>query len=328
MTTWLKRRRDPAHEVEQEEREPPDPVLDVVAEDPQEQHVAEQVQPAAVQEHAGDHPEHRLPEVVTRFERRRDVRRHRPPAVEEPLEAGIPVGGRDRQLDREGGHAQADQREGDDRCPAGRVAIAERDHLLAAGDEPGDPEAPGDADPDGAVPAGWSTARSMPVALSQTRASGSVSTPGSTYNAAQVVPARGPGAEPVLAEEGTVHLRQRDHPLVGAVVPVDRAGPPIRARGDDPVGGLRPQDRVARRRGCPAGAVAAHESQELAAVGQPHVAVDVDGGDAAHVASRGEPEVRRLAGSRRHRRPVSSAGPAAGTGRRRTGCTGSARSRG
>ena len=42
-----------AEQVEAEEPEPPEAVLDVVAEDPQVQHVAEQVQPAAVQELAG-----------------------------------------------------------------------------------------------------------------------------------------------------------------------------------------------------------------------------------------------------------------------------------
>ena len=41
------RRGDAADQVEGEEREPTHPVLDVVAEDPQEQHVAEQVEPAA-----------------------------------------------------------------------------------------------------------------------------------------------------------------------------------------------------------------------------------------------------------------------------------------
>ena len=60
------RRRDTADEVEQQERDRAEPILDVVPEDPQEEHVAEQVQPAAVQEHAREHPDRRLAEVVRR----------------------------------------------------------------------------------------------------------------------------------------------------------------------------------------------------------------------------------------------------------------------
>src|SRR3954451_8571214 len=41
-----------AEDVEEEEAEPAEAVLDVVAEDPQVQHVADQVDPAAVEEHA------------------------------------------------------------------------------------------------------------------------------------------------------------------------------------------------------------------------------------------------------------------------------------
>ena len=43
---------DAPHQVERQEPRPPEPVLDVVPEDPQEQHVPEQVQPAAVEEEA------------------------------------------------------------------------------------------------------------------------------------------------------------------------------------------------------------------------------------------------------------------------------------
>src|SRR4029079_5941160 len=82
------RRCDAADEVEDEERDPAKAILDVVAEDPQVQHVAEDVQPATVQEHAGDHPERRPAEVVAGLEGGRDPRRDRAPLVEEALEGG------------------------------------------------------------------------------------------------------------------------------------------------------------------------------------------------------------------------------------------------
>ena len=45
------RRHEPAQQIEDEEAPGPHAVLDVVPEHPEEQHVAEQVPPAAVQEH-------------------------------------------------------------------------------------------------------------------------------------------------------------------------------------------------------------------------------------------------------------------------------------
>ena len=75
-----------AGDVEQQERDRAQPVLDVVAEDPEEQHVAEQVQPAAVEEHAGEHPEHRVAGEVAGPERVVDVGGDGGPLLEEPLE--------------------------------------------------------------------------------------------------------------------------------------------------------------------------------------------------------------------------------------------------
>ena len=49
------RRRDSAYDVEQGEATVPHGVLDVVAEDPEIEHVADQVHPAAVQEHGREH---------------------------------------------------------------------------------------------------------------------------------------------------------------------------------------------------------------------------------------------------------------------------------
>ena len=50
IATWVEAGDDAADQVEQQEADPPEAVLDVVAEDPQEQQVAQEVQPAAVQE--------------------------------------------------------------------------------------------------------------------------------------------------------------------------------------------------------------------------------------------------------------------------------------
>ncbi len=47
-------RHDPGHQIEQGIAEAPQPVLDVVAEDPEEPHVAENVQPPRVEEHRGE----------------------------------------------------------------------------------------------------------------------------------------------------------------------------------------------------------------------------------------------------------------------------------
>ena len=51
------RRRDPTDQIEHQERDAPELVFDVVAEDPEEQHVAEDVQDRAVQEHGEHDPE-------------------------------------------------------------------------------------------------------------------------------------------------------------------------------------------------------------------------------------------------------------------------------
>src|SRR5262245_5913263 len=48
------RREDPAHQVEHDEAEMAHGILDIVAEHPKEQHVAEEMNPAAVQEHVGE----------------------------------------------------------------------------------------------------------------------------------------------------------------------------------------------------------------------------------------------------------------------------------
>ena len=69
-----------AEQVEAEEPGPPEAVLDVVAEDPQVEHVAEQVQPAAVQELAGDQRRRLARQVVAARPGRGQVGRDDAPA--------------------------------------------------------------------------------------------------------------------------------------------------------------------------------------------------------------------------------------------------------
>ena len=54
---WSSAGEDPAHQIEHDEAHMAHGVLDIVAEHPEEQHVAEQMDPAAVQEHVGDQRE-------------------------------------------------------------------------------------------------------------------------------------------------------------------------------------------------------------------------------------------------------------------------------
>ena len=61
-------RREPAREVEQHEPQVPEAMLDVVAENPEEQHVAAEVPPPAVQEHRG---QERRP--VRKWDERRQI---------------------------------------------------------------------------------------------------------------------------------------------------------------------------------------------------------------------------------------------------------------
>ena len=70
-------------------------------------------------------------------------------------------------------------------------------------------------------------------------------------------------------------------------------GPALRPRPDQPVGRRLAEDVVARVRRLPAGRVAVDDAQELAAVGQPDVAVDVERADPADVPRRAEPLRRR-----------------------------------
>ena len=112
------RRRDAAEQIEDQELHVPEAVLDVVAEDPQVQHVAAEVQPAAVHEHGGENGRDVGPRMV------REAPRHEGPFVDE-LVAVL-------QLQEEDQHVDGNEDVGDvrRRAPQG-VVIADRKHLSA-----------------------------------------------------------------------------------------------------------------------------------------------------------------------------------------------------
>ena len=112
------RRRESAGEVKDQIAEPPKCVLDVLTEDRQEQHVAEDVIPAGVHEHGRDPADTpRYAQVAGAIDIARIKRRS--------VNRRIPIRQLVEQKDRE---VRDDQRDVDDREPAGRNAIGERDH--------------------------------------------------------------------------------------------------------------------------------------------------------------------------------------------------------
>src|SRR5206468_1951635 len=148
-----------AEQVEGDEAGPPEPILDVVAEDPQVEHVADQVDPAAVQEHARDDRDELVRQAiqVARREGRREVTRDERPVVEQALEGRVAHGRLRSELVAEGDHAEDDQPDRHDRKSPRRVGVAEGDHVPGdafadgfgepGGREPGTPEADGAGDP-------------------------------------------------------------------------------------------------------------------------------------------------------------------------------------
>ncbi len=95
-------------------------VLDVVAEDPEKEHVPEQMAPARVHEHAGEHGLEAEDRIVE------EARRHQGPhAGLEPARPGGGAQGR-RRLDDEESDVRSDQRVVDEREDARRETIADR----------------------------------------------------------------------------------------------------------------------------------------------------------------------------------------------------------
>src|SRR5439155_7264434 len=105
-------RRATAEEIEEEITQVPEPVLDVVPEDVEVEHVAEDMEPAPVQEHAGQ-------EV-----HEREVARHQAPAHDERV--GLTPAERDLVAE----HEQVARDDGvvDDRHATRRDGVAKRDH--------------------------------------------------------------------------------------------------------------------------------------------------------------------------------------------------------
>src|SRR3954453_12300407 len=119
---------DPAEQVEAEEAGPPETILDVVAEDPQVEHVAEQVEPATVQELAGDERRGLLRQVVATGPGRRQVCRDHAPALDERLERGVAATREEAELPGEPDEAGDDQRQRDVRRPPRRIGVPQGDH--------------------------------------------------------------------------------------------------------------------------------------------------------------------------------------------------------
>jgi hypothetical protein len=121
--------REPAHQIEEEKAEPSHPVLDVVAEDPQEPHVRDEVKPAPVQEGAGDEREIA---VVRKANvggpgRIAVTARNQPAQHDQELQPVF----RESDLVKEHHHVDRDERPGDDRRATGRDIVSQGDHAAA-----------------------------------------------------------------------------------------------------------------------------------------------------------------------------------------------------
>src|SRR6185369_14865463 len=145
------RRHDSAGEVEREVRQPTQPVLDVVSEDPQIEHVRADVEQPAVQEHAREDGRDGSRDIPAPGQ----VRGDQPVGEEQAVETPVAVGRLDRELDEEHREADGDEADRDHRPAASRIGVTEGDHGArdafgevfgeARGelDGPGDPDAPG-----------------------------------------------------------------------------------------------------------------------------------------------------------------------------------------
>ena len=121
-------RHDAANQVEGEELEMPELVLDVVAEHPEIEHVADQVHPAAVQEerrHQGDFRRYQVDlgrqDPVAQQQRRNRAEGVDPAGLGRLAQAELP---------QEDQHAGGDQRHRDDRRARRRVLVAQWDHRM------------------------------------------------------------------------------------------------------------------------------------------------------------------------------------------------------
>ena len=212
--------------------------------------------------------------------------------------------------------------ERDDRRPARRVGVAERDHRRRAAAQgvgasarlDGSLEALGagrrrEADGDGAARRDRLEQRLVdaPCRQPDERSAGASSTPGQDVHAAQVLPASAPPARRYWPSSRRCALSYaiRTRPF-SSVVGEDRALAPValaRPRGT-PSGGLRRSVVLGQLLRLPAVALARGEALEHAALGDEHVAVDVHRGHLVDVAGRGQPAAWPWPGSRCRRWPA------------------------
>ena len=122
---------DATGQVEEQEPEPPEAVLDVVAEDPQEQQVAQEVQPAAVQELAGQEGQGRgvEPRPAGRTSAVRSAG-HDAPRGHERVERVHPAAGQQPELPGE--HDEAGDDQADVTTGVRRVGLASRRGITGA----------------------------------------------------------------------------------------------------------------------------------------------------------------------------------------------------
>ncbi len=107
-------------------------VLDVVPEDPQVEHVADEMEPAGVEEHAREDAQHRVGCEPALLERTAELGRNDTVVEEERIQALLPGARLDPQLIGEDDERQPQKEERDEGSAAGRVRVAERDHGAGA----------------------------------------------------------------------------------------------------------------------------------------------------------------------------------------------------
>ena len=318
MATWVRPATAPPTEVERQEAEPAQVVLDVVREDPQEQQVAREVQPAAVQELARDERQRLHAEEADAAQAAVRSAGTTPQAVMNASRASSPPLTWSAELPGEGDEAGGDERR------SSRPASGGSGSRPAAG-------SPGTVTPVRVRLTAWRTPRAARGGGRGGRRRGDV---GDGLEARLVERRRwrsrraGTGPRPRPGRRrtracrpsrrprrraGTAPCRSRrscrcDDPGVRLVVGVHPAGPPVRAEaaGHQRVDRGRAQERVVGGGGVPAVALARDEADEPPSLAANSVAVDVERAHPGHVPSRRQPR-RASPGSRRRRPTASSA---------------------
>ena len=127
------RRRHTGQEIESEETPVPEGVLDVVAEDPQVEHVAGDVEQPAVHKHGREDRHDRMRELAEYRAGAGDPARYNSKLEDERLGRPRVAAHPDRGLVKEDENVQSDQAEGHERDAAVRDVVLERDHRWVVG---------------------------------------------------------------------------------------------------------------------------------------------------------------------------------------------------